>query len=93
MASRKVIEAIRSESGAEGLAGMARELGYRSRFGQLQFNNGATASDLFEFFQDNPGAVDAVLTWVLDEGRDSDGNELSDEDEDEETDEDEEDEG
>ena len=59
------IENIRSESGAEGLAKMSQLLGYKSRFGQLMFNNGATASDLFEFFEDNPGAVEAVINWAL----------------------------
>lgn len=82
MTTRKEIESIRPESGAEGLALMARKLGYESRFGQLMFNNGATASDLFEFLDDNPGAVEAVLQWVLDEGRTRDGEELEDQEED-----------
>jgi hypothetical protein len=67
MTTRREIEDTDTQHGAEGLALMARKLGYRSRFGQLAFNNGATASDLFEFFDDNPGAVEAVVQWVLDE--------------------------
>jgi|HubBroStandDraft_5_1064220.scaffolds.fasta_scaffold217779_1 hypothetical protein len=35
-------------------------------FAQLAFGNGATASDLFDFFEDNPGAVEAVINWVVD---------------------------
>jgi|HubBroStandDraft_6_1064221.scaffolds.fasta_scaffold22206_8 hypothetical protein len=62
----------------EDLALLARKLGYRSRFGQLVFNNGATASDLFDFFEDNPGAIEAVLTWVLDHGCTRDGDPIED---------------
>jgi hypothetical protein len=82
MANRKEIENIRPDKSTEGLALMARKLGYRSRFGQLQFDNGASVSDLMEFFDDNPGAVEAVIEWVLDEGRDRDGNALEDGEED-----------
>ena len=93
MSVRDEIESIRSESGAEGLAMAARLLGYRERFGQLIFNNGATASDLFAFFDDNPGAVEAVLTWILDEGRTRDGEPLEDAEDEEGDDEEEQDEG
>lgn len=89
--TRREIEDTRSEGGAEALAAMARLLGYREQWGQLQFNNGATASDLFAFFDDNPGAVEAVVNWVLEEGRTRDGEQLRDED-DEEDSEDEDDE-
>lgn len=82
MATRKEIEEIRTEGGAEELARMAQLLGYRARFGQLTFNNGATATDLFDFFEDNPGAVEAVVQWVLDSGCNRDGS-LLDEDDDE----------
>ena len=78
MTTRKEIENIRPDESTEGLALMARKLGYRSRFGQLPFDNGASVSDLMDFFDDNPGAVAAVIEWVLDEGSDSDGNTLED---------------
>ena len=49
----------------EALALVCQKIGYKSSFAQLSFNNGATASDLFEFFDDNPGAIEAVLNWIL----------------------------
>ncbi len=57
-----------TDQSSEGLAMLARRLGYRSRMGQLVMRNGATASDLFEFLDDNPGACEAVIDWVLEEG-------------------------
>lgn len=56
---------MRSHEGVKTLSLVARGLGYKSIFGQLDFGNGSTASDLFEFFDDNPGAVEAVLTCVI----------------------------
>ena len=63
MPTRKEVE----ETGhtVEDLALLARKLGYKSRFYQLDFGNGATASDLFDFFEDNPGAIEAVVEFVL----------------------------
>lgn len=49
----------------EGFALVCRKLGYKSEFGQLDFGNGTTASDVFEFFEDNPGAIEALLNWVV----------------------------
>jgi hypothetical protein len=74
------IENLRTDQGAKTLAKMARLLGYHSPLAQLAFGNGATASDLFDFFEDNPGAVEAVIDWVIDQNRDKDGNSLDDED-------------
>lgn len=79
MAKRSEIENTRQN--AEGLAMMARKLGYKEQWGQLQFNNGATASDLIEFFNDNPGACEAVIDWVLDQGHDRECEPLEDDDE------------
>ena len=81
MTTRSEIEEINPEGGAQALAMMARRLGYVSHLAQLGFPNGATASDLFEFFDDNPGAVEAVVEWVLDRGRTRDGDELTEDDE------------
>lgn len=81
--TRKEIETIRPDSGAKGLALMALRLGYNSPFRQLDFGNGATASDLFEFFDNNSGACEAVIDWVLEYGKDSDGENLEDEYDDE----------
>ncbi len=47
----------------KGLTEMARELGYQ---------------DTDEFFEDNPGAVDAIIGFVLDHGKDRDGIALED---------------
>ena len=59
---------------------MAELLGYRdSAFGQLQFPNGCFASSLFDFFRDNPAAVDAVVNWVLEEGETRDGEDIHEE--------------
>lgn len=49
----------------EGMADLACKMGYKEKWGQLQFNNGASATDLFNFFEDNPGAIEAVYNWVL----------------------------
>lgn len=48
----------------EDLALLVRDLGYKSELHQLQFRNGASASDLFDFFEDNPGALEAVVDWI-----------------------------
>jgi hypothetical protein len=82
MSLKNEIENICIEDGAKGLALMARKLGYRSAFAQLAFGNGATASDLFDFFEDNPGAVEAVINWVVDRNQDVDGQPLDEDEED-----------
>lgn len=50
------------------LCKMAELMGYKDsgRFAinQLQCNNGAFVSSLLRFFEDNPGAVEAVHEWV-----------------------------
>src|SRR5579885_2882519 len=55
---------------SEDLCKLAEMLGYKStgRFAinQLQCNNGAFASSLLSFFDDNPGAMEALKEWVLD---------------------------
>lgn len=81
MAKRSEIEDTRQT--AEGIALMAKKLGYGGPWGQLTFPNGASATDLIEFLNDNPGACAAIVEWVLEHVCDSDGNELEDEDEDE----------
>lgn len=62
--TRKALENIRDS--AE-LASLAEELGYGSSFKQLTFHNGASASSLLEFFDDNPGAIEAVVEWIGDQ--------------------------
>jgi hypothetical protein len=90
MTSRKEIEDTKQN--VAGLAMMARKLGYTSPgFEQLHFNNGASATNLFDFLGDNPGAIEAIIDWVLAEGLDSNGEPLTDDDESDESDPDEDD--
>lgn len=64
-------------SDSESLAQLAKDLGYGdSSFGQLYFRNGACATNLFEFLDDNPGAIEAVVNWVLENGCFADGQEI-----------------
>ncbi len=51
---------------SEHLCALVEDLGYDSQPRQLQCNNGAHVSSLMHFFDDNPGAVEAVREWVLD---------------------------
>jgi len=62
--------------GAASLAKLANHLGYKGVADQLQFPNGFFASDLIAFFEDNPGACEAVVNWVLEEGLTADGEEI-----------------
>lgn len=60
-------EHLNSYEGRRGvitLARTARALGYKDsqHFGSL--GNGAYAGDLLEFFEDNSGAIQAVMEWI-----------------------------
>ena len=90
MSLRSEIENTRSDSDA--LAKMAEKLGYRGVVNQLQCNNGAFVSSLLAFFDDNPGACEAVVQWVLSEGCTADGESLDEEENEEDCDEEDEDE-
>lgn len=50
--------------GLENLAKLCSALGYKdsSYYGQLQ--GGAALGDIFEFLQDNSGAINAIVEWV-----------------------------
>jgi hypothetical protein len=87
MTTRKEIQ--NTKQSAQGIALMARELGYVEQWEQLQFGNGASATNLIEFLDDNPGACEAIVQWVLEEGCFRDGEKIQeDEEEDEEEDQD-----
>ena len=69
----ELIETFREENKAyclEGKRGLiflckfVRALGYRDvqKFGQL--SQDASVGDLVEFFEDNPGAIDAIIDWI-----------------------------
>jgi hypothetical protein len=64
MISRKNLENMRLRDSND-LCLLAEKLGYgRGRIQQLQCNNGAFVSSLLEFFDDNPGAMEALVEWV-----------------------------
>lgn len=51
---------------SEDLVKLAADLGYDTYPQQLICNNGAAVSGLLNFFDDNPGAMQAVMDWVND---------------------------
>lgn len=56
-----------SGSGAiDDLCEIAEHLGYRDSFRQLLCNNGAAVSSFLDFLTDNPGCVEAIHDWILD---------------------------
>lgn len=74
MAYRKEIED--TPTSVEGLCKMARLLGYKDPASQLINSDGSVVGDLLYFFEDNPGACEAVVEWVLEMGTDAKGEEL-----------------
>lgn len=66
MASKKTVENLQLRS-SEDLCKLAEMLGYKRGWGdQLQCRNGAFVSSLLDFFDDNPGAMEALVEWVMD---------------------------
>ncbi len=63
--NRKEIEDIRLRR-SEDLCRLVEELDYRHDPKQLQNNNGSYVSSLLHFFDDNPGAMEAVQEWIAD---------------------------
>lgn len=49
-----------------GLCGLARKLDYKDPLYQLTNSDGTCVGDLLIFFEDNPGAVEAVIEWAAD---------------------------
>jgi hypothetical protein len=49
------------------LAKMAELMGYGGQPQQLQLNNGCFVSSIISFFEDNPGAIEAIHNWVREE--------------------------
>ena len=51
----------------EAFCKFVEKLGYKdgNHLPQLQCNNGAHASSLLNFFDDNPGAIEAIQEWLL----------------------------
>ena len=59
-------------AGVENLAMLCRDLGYEdpSWYGQFrEKDSGKTGclGDIFEFLQDNPGAIEAICTWIAEQ--------------------------
>lgn len=72
--SKTLAEEIRRlRHDAKSMAAMAELLGYTNPWGQLQFDNRAYASNLIDFLDDNPGACQALIEWVIKEGFTRDG--------------------
>lgn len=84
MATTKDIENLRLRK-SDDLCKLAEMIGYgRGRFSQLACSNGAYVSSLLEFFDDNPGAMEAVQEFILDNIDSYDIDEEDDEDEEDE---------
>lgn len=83
MATKREIEDFRLRT-PQDLCKLAEMLGYGGRPEQLQCNNGAFVSSLLAFFDDNPGALEAVKEFIEDN---IDCYELDEDDEDEDSDE------
>src|SRR5271157_5244912 len=86
MTTRKEIENLHESSGSKKAAALGYLLGYGTGgVSQLhmccrtQVAMFASATALFDFLDDNPGVVEKMVEWVLDEGRDAEGNKLTDE--------------
>jgi hypothetical protein len=77
MATRREVESIKSDT--NGLCKLARILGYKDPCSQLINSDGSVVGDLLYFLEDNPGACEAIVDWVLEnsdleeEEEDSDG--------------------
>lgn len=70
---------------ADDLCKLAEMLGYKDQgrfaINQMQCNNGAFVSSLLSFFEDNPGVMEAIHEWVLEQTNKNDPWELEDEEE------------
>mgnify|MGYP001585028116 CR=1 FL=1 len=64
MVSKKTLENGTFRNSAD-LCRLAETLGYSRPYGQLQCENGAFVSSLLDFFNDNPGAIQAVVEWAM----------------------------
>lgn len=65
MVSRKVLENTIVRN-SEGLAALCEKLGYGKDIKQLQFNNGVYVSSITDFLDDNPGAIEALVEFMMD---------------------------
>lgn len=62
----KKAHSIEGSRGFENLCKLVRAIGYRDPLNQMQFRDGCIG-DLMVFFEDNPGAIEAVINWIAEE--------------------------
>ena len=55
--------------GVEDLAKLAEALNYGQGFGQMQLNNSCYVSSLTDMLEDNPGMIEAIYNFVIDNER------------------------
>lgn len=48
-----------------GLCNLARRAGYKDPLYRLQNRDGSFIGDLLLFFEDNPGAIEAIYDWSM----------------------------
>ena len=54
------------ERGVRGLCKLAKELGYKDHLYRMQLSADECVGDLLEMLEDNPGMIEAIHTYVLD---------------------------
>lgn len=59
--------------GLEDLARLADALGYNTEPQQLLFNNGCSVSGILNMLEDNPGMIEAMYNFILDNANIYDG--------------------
>jgi hypothetical protein len=79
--NRKEIERFKMRR-SDDLCLLVEEIGYRQDPKQLQNNNGSFVSSLLHFFDDNPGALEAVTEWIADNYAEEDEEEIEEEESD-----------
>jgi hypothetical protein len=65
----KVYETYSTEgnTGVKNLCRIANAIGYKDTMYFGQFHQNGSYGDLINFLEDNPGAVDAVKEWIIDQ--------------------------
>ena len=58
------INRFEGEKGTQNLCRVVRAIGYKDSMHYGQFASDGAYGDLFEFFNDNPGAIEAVAQWI-----------------------------
>ena len=62
--TQEKLHCFEGRRGVEALCQVARSIGYKDStyFGQLSHK--AAIGDLIEMLQDNPGMIEAIITWI-----------------------------